>query len=273
MTEDDKLSFLDQPRDETGRFASKQDSQPVAEAPPPAPEPPAETQPALTPEPAPSQPASAPVQPPPGYIPMAAVLDEREKRQKYERELEDMRRKYEEATRKPPQPLDPIADPEAFERSLNERIQQSRWDAITSTSLVSALRTHGREKVTAAEQWVEQQTAANPAFRQTILNQLDPYDFVVQEHQKSLRQQKLGDKDPDEYAIENIRELAKRPEFLKALQDAGLIPAAAPGVSGGVAPSPHPTLPRPSLASAPSAGGKTSTVPVGPGEAFNAVFK
>ena len=262
MTEDDKLSFLDQPRDETGRFASKQDSQPVAEAPPPAPEPPAETQPALTPEPAPSQPASAPVQPPPGYIPMAAVLDEREKRQKYERELEDMRRKYEEATRKPPQPLDPIADPEAFERSLNERIERVRWDAITNASLVAATRHHGPEKVKAAEEWLQSELQSNPALWQTIQRQPDPYDFVVSQHQRTLRLQKIGDEDPESWA----QKWAEANGYIKA-------GTTQPQSAGVVGHPPNPTLPRPSLASAPSAGGKTSTVPVGPGEAFNAVFK
>lgn len=261
MTEE-KLSFLDQPRDETGRFASKQDSQPVDDSPPPAPEPPAAEQPAPIPEPAPSQPASAPVQPPPGYIPMAAVLDEREKRQKYERELEDLRRKYEEATRKPPQPLDPIADPEAFERSLNERIERVRWDAITNASLVAATRHHGAEKVKAAEEWLQSELQSNPALWQTIQRQPDPYDFVVSQHQRTLRLQKIGDEDPESWA----QKWAEANGYIKAGTQQ-------PQSAGVVGHPPNPTLPRPSLASAPSAGGKTSTVPVGPGEAFNAVFK
>ena len=259
MTED-KLSFLDQPRDDTGRFASKDNSQPV-EAPPPASVPPAE-QPAPTLEPAPSQPASAPVQPPPGYIPMAAVLDEREKRQRFERENEELRRKYEEATRRPPQALDPIADPEAFERSLNERIERVRWDAITNASLVAATRHHGADKVKAAEEWLQSELQNNPGIWQQIQRQPDPYDYVVSQHQRTLRLQKIGDDDPDAYA----QKWAEANGYVKA----GTQQPQSAGVTGHSPPS---TLPRPSLASAPSAGGKTSNVPVGPGEAFNAVFK
>jgi len=259
MTED-KLSFLDQPRDDTGRFASKDNSQPV-EAPPPASVPPAE-QPAPTLEPAPSQPASAPVQPPPGYIPMAAVLDEREKRQKYERELEDMRRKYEEATRRPPQALDPIADPEAFERSLNERIERVRWDAITNASLVAATRHHGPEKVKAAEEWLQSELQNNPGIWQQIQRQPDPYDFVVSQHQRTLRLQKIGDDDPDAYA----QKWAEANGYVKA----GTQQPQSAGVAG---PSPHPAPPRPSLASAPSAGSRSPQIPTGPGAAFDAVFK
>jgi len=261
MTEDDKLSFLDQPRDDAGRFASKQDSQPV-EPPPPAPEPPAETQPAPTPEPAPSQPSVAPVQPPPGYIPMAAVLDEREKRQGAQREAEEFRRKYEEATRKPPVPLDPIADPEAFDRSLNERIERVRWDAITNASLVAATRHHGPEKVKAAEEWLQSELQQNPALWQTIQRQPDPYDFVVSQHQRTLRLQKIGDDDPEAWAQ-------------KWAEANGYVKAGTPQPQSAVVTGhpPQSTLPRPSLASAPSAGSKSPNVPVGPGEAFNAVFK
>ncbi len=261
MTEDDKLSFLDQPRDDTGRFASKQDSQP-AEVQPPAPEPPAVTQPAMEPEPAQSQPSGAPVQPQHGYIPIAAVLDEREKRQRFERENEELRRKYEEATRRPQQPLDPIADPEAFERSLNERIERVRWDAITNASLVAATRHHGADKVKAAEEWLQSELQQNPGIWQQIQRQPDPYDYVVSQHQRTLRLQKIGDDDPDAYA----QKWAEANGYVKA----GTQQPQSAGVTGHPQPS---TLPRPSLASAPSAGGKTSNVPVGPGEAFNAVFK
>ncbi len=264
MTED-KLAFLDQPRDDAGRFASKsEDSQPAPmTSEPPVSEPPAVTQPvqeAPTTEPTLSQPASAPVQPPAGYIPIAAVLDEREKRQKFERELEEYKRREAEAQRKPQQPLDPLADPEAFERQLNERIERVRWDAITNASLVAAVRHHGQEKVKAAEEWLQQELQNNPAIWQSIQRQPDPYDFVVTQHQRTLRIAKLGDEDPEAFA----QKWAEANGYVKAGQ------AQAAGVAS---PSPQPALPRPSLASAPSAGGKAPNVPVGPGEAFNAVFK
>ena len=267
MTED-KLSFLDeQPRDDAGRFASKSDNSqpaPVQTPEPPVSEPPAEAPPvqeAPNPEPTLSQPASAPVQPPSGYIPIAAVLDEREKRQKFERELEEYKRKFEEATRKPPQPLDPLADPEAFERQLNERIERVRWDAITNASLVAAVRHHGQEKVKAAEEWLQQELQQNPALWQSIQRQPDPYDFVVSQHQRTLRLQKIGDEDPEAWA----QKWAEANGYQKVTPQ--------PQAAGGAGPSSQPTLPRPSLASAPSAGGRTPSTPTGPGAAFDAVFK
>src|SRR5262245_32651923 len=107
MTED-KLSFLDQPRDDKGRFASS--AEPAAaepQAPPPehhqpppaAPEPPTTD----TSSPAPAAPAA-----PPGYIPLAAALDDRDKRQAAERERDELRRWIEANAPKQQQMLDPL---------------------------------------------------------------------------------------------------------------------------------------------------------------------
>jgi hypothetical protein len=260
MTED-KLSFL---RDEQGRFAPKEDTQPAPEAnsaPPASPEPPPQAPAPDSQTPAPVQPVSGPVQPPPGYIPMAAVLDEREKRQRLERELEEVRRKVE-AAEKPQAPIDPIADPDGFNRQLEMQRAKDRWEIITSLSHATATRQHGAEKVRAAEEWLAGELQSNPHFWTTVQRQVDPYDFVVQQHQRFMRLSKIGDDDPEAWAQ-------------KWAEANGYIKAPTQAVNAGTsAPSPQSTpLPRPSLASAPSAGGKGPSVPVGPGEAFNAVFR
>ncbi len=268
MNEDDKLAFLDQPRDETGRFASKSDTQPATEAfapePPPAPEPPEATPPVQDQEASNGQPSAGNVQPPPGYIPMAALLDERDKRQKYERELETYRKQAEEARRAPPPaPIDPITDPEGFEASINQRLEKARWDAITSVSHSMATRHHGADKVKAAEEWLAGELQNNPHLWQTVQRQVDPYDFVVQQHQRTLRLAKIGDDDPESWA----EKWAAQNGYVKADQQHQ-------AASGGAAPSPTQTpLPKPSLATARSAGGTAPRVPMGPGAAFEGVFK
>ena len=106
MTEDDKMPFLERPRDDSGRFASKEAAPVETPAPQPAPEPVAA--PVETPTPPAEPPATQNASVPPGYIPLAQALDEREKRQALQRELDDFRKKFEEATRKPPEPpIDP----------------------------------------------------------------------------------------------------------------------------------------------------------------------
>lgn len=257
MTED-KLSFLDTPRDDQGRFAPK-DTQPVDDSPPPAePAPPvADAQPALAPDTTPVQPSA----PPPGYIPMAAVLDERDKRQKFERELEDYKRRYEELTRKAPEPVDPIADPDAFNRHIEAQVARAKWDAITSVSYSMALRHHGAEKVKQAEEWLAGELQSNPGMWTQVQRQPDPYDFVVSQHQRTMRLQKIGDEDPEAWA----QKWAEANGYIKAPSQpvadrAALSPQSAP-------------IPKASIASAPSAGGKSPHVPTGPGAAFEAVFK
>jgi hypothetical protein len=255
MTED-KLSFL---RDEQGRFAPNDNTQPVDSGPPPAPPVPPEPQgqPAPASEPAIVQPGA----PPPGYIPMAAVLDEREKRQKFERELAEYKQRFEELTRKAPETVDPIADPEAYNRHVESLVARAKWDAITSVSYAMARKHHGDDKVKQAEEWVSSELQANPGLWQQIQRQPDPYDFVVSQHQRTLRLSKIGDEEPESWA----EKWALANGYTKATSQ----PAAD---RAGPSPQSAPP-PRPSIASAPSAGGKSPHVPTGPGAAFEAVFK
>lgn len=266
MIDEDKLAFLDQPRDDQGRFASKTQEPPaqVEEPAPPAQEQPAEPV-AETPAVQSAEPPAAKATPPEGYIPINAVLDEREKRQALQRELEEFKRKFAEREKQPPAPPpDPIADPEGFQRALDERLAQTQWDATTRISLRFALQSHGAEAVKAAEDWVAEQAQSNPAFIQTIRQQVDPYDFVVKQHKIALRNAKLGDETDLDAAFEKW---AAERGYQKLSEQQ-------PVQSSAAAPSPQSTpLPKPSLATARSAGGTAPRVPMGPGAAFEGVFK
>ena len=269
MTDDNELPFLDQPRDDNGRFASKAEP-PAVETPPPAPEIPPATEPAVAPPGQPAQPQSVEpstvkATPPDGYIPINAVLDEREKRQAAQRELEELKRKFAEQNRQPPQPPpDPIVDPEGFQQMLDDRLAQTQWDATTRISLRFAVQQHGPEAVKAAEDWVKEQVQDNPAFINAIRQQPDPYDFVVRQHKIAQRNAKLGDETDLDAAFE------------KWAADRGYARAgqAMPTASSVGAPSPQSTpLPRPSIASAPAASGGTPKIPTGGGVAFDEVFR
>jgi hypothetical protein len=268
MTDTD-LPFLDQTRDDQGRFAPKQEAAPAQEpAPPPEPkeQPPA---PVTNPEPQAQPPSVEPptvhARPPDGYIPIAAVLDEREKRQALQRERDDWQRKFEEATKQPPPaPIDPIADPEGFERDLQDRFRKAEWDATTRVSLGFAVKQHGAEAVKAAETWVAEMVQANPAFFQTIQAQSDPYDFVVRQHKRHLSLSKMGEDDPETWASK----WAEQNGYVKADQSQGQVSAG----NGASSQQPAP-LPKPSLASAPAASGSALKIPVGQGVAFDEVFK
>ena len=279
MSDDDKLSFL---RDDKGRFAPKEGepAEPTSAAPespepaaPETPEPtpakaetPAPAAPPISPsEPPPvSQPVPVtppPVQVPPGYVPLAAQLDEREKRQRLERDLEDYRRKYEEATKKPVE-LDPVTDPDGFRSHFERELARTRWDTITTMSRNWAMKNHGQAGVEAAEEAVKIEVQQNPGFFQQLQSQADPYDFAVRWHKRKQFTDAMGELAPDEW-------VKKRALEMGLIQPQTASPVAP---AGAASPQPATPLPRPSLATAPAASGNTPKAPTGPGVAFDEVF-
>lgn len=258
---DDKLSFLN--RDEAGRFAPKEPApelpQLEAEKPPqsePAPQAPPETVAPAAPPPPPKP------EVPPGHVPLEALLDTREKAQRAQREAEEYKRKLEELTRKPSTPIDPIADPDGFYRSVEEQRAKDRQDTLFETSWLVAQQQHGEEAVKAAEEWLKDELQSNPGLYQTIARQRHPYDFVVKQHKRSLSVAKLGDDDPDTW----FEKQAKERGYIKLEQQQQALDAAAPSPQRAA-------IPKPSLANAPSAGGNAPKIPVGQGVAFGRLFK
>lgn len=232
-------------RDEQGRFAKAEENEPAPPA-APAPTPQSDAPPAPPPtaSPAPVTPDPAPAsQPKPdGHIPIAALLDEREKRKELERRL----REFEEKQQKQDTPIpDPIADPEGYNARLEEQRTRDKQDLIFRFSEQFAARQHGADVVKQAMEWLGQELQSNPALWPVISSHADPAEHVVQLHKRHLRFAKLGDKDPDEYAREIA--VARRDEFLQLLGQQGA-PAAAPSPQ-----PPKPPPPRPSIASAPAA--------------------
>lgn len=230
-------------RDEQGRFAKEDTTEPAppaAPAPEQSAEPPAPSQPA-TPAPVAPAPQDAPQKPDTGHIPIAALLDEREKRKELERRL----REYEEK-QKTAQPVpDPIADPEGFQQHLDARMTREKQDMVFRFSEQFAARQHGAETVKSAMDWLGQELQTNPALWSTIESHSDPAEHVVQLHKRHLRAAKLGEYDPDEYA----RQWAEKNGYV--LQQPSAQPGAPAAAHSPQPPKPPP--PRPSIASAPAA--------------------
>jgi hypothetical protein len=97
------------PRDEHGRFAPKA----KAEAEPqPAPEPTGVT----------AAPPAAPSQPPEGYVPLAALVDQRLEARQHRQQAEELRKQLEELRKPKAEPVDFYADPDA---AFNQRLQEA----------------------------------------------------------------------------------------------------------------------------------------------------
>lgn len=252
----DKLAFLDEPKGSQGEVAPK--AEPAVVETPPAQ--------ISIPEPA----AAAPIAPPtpepvkpPDHVPLATHLELRESTKALKRELDEIKRRFEEATRAPQQPIDPLMDPEGFKRDLQATVERTRQDVLFETTHTLAVEKFGAETVKAAEQAFGEECQKSPALFQTIAGQRNPYDALVKWHKRQQAFAKIGDDDPETWAEKWAKE--------KGYQ----IPHRNPdGTFVAAPPAPQPaTLPKPSLASAPAASGGAPKTPTGAGVAFDEAFK
>lgn len=212
---------------------------------------------------APTTPVPSPQDSP--FAPLAALLDEREKRQNEQRqrevaekelrELREWRQQQETKARQQPTP-DPAQDPEGFRAFRDAQIQGALWEQRREISHQFAVIKHGEGTVTQAFDWGVQRCDADPTFNFKVSQSKDPVGFVVAEWQ---RDQLLSAMTPEKIAAFQAWEAAQASAPAHAAPSPQL--AAAPA-----APPAQPAAPRPSLVSAPSAA-STSAPIVKDGEA------
>lgn len=242
-----------------GKFVGKQAEAP-AEAPPVAEAPP---EPAPTSEAAPA--ASAETAPNSGFVPLAVVLDTRDKLRAAEAELQQLR------AQKPQPRLGPTVNPDEDPRGAWEEAQALKRQTEVNWSRKLAETVHGPETVREAHEWAFARCDQDPGFNAKIHASQDPYALVMQEHQQFKLMQTLQDP-------------AKRDRLLALLSDDAATAAQTPQDPAQAAPAipPQPasvapvrTAPTPpprSIASA-AAAASAEVVPVGPGQAFDTAFR
>lgn len=147
------------------------------------------------------------------FVPLGELQTEREKRQeaqkgredearlrqqaednarRYEAELSDMRRRIQAQQTPPPEPPDPIMDPEGAYSHLQQQMAHQLLNQSLNISERMARRQHGNEAVNAAFQ------AANQAgMASAFLKSPDPYDDLVTWHKRATAMHRIGD--PDAY--------------------------------------------------------------------------
>jgi hypothetical protein len=248
----DTLGFLDAPEgvnDDAHVAEVVETPEPVAAEPAPVAEP------AAAPEPAPAPTAEAKPDIPPGHAPITALLDEREKRKELERQLQELQRQQ-----TAPKAPDPDEDPDAFNAYRIDQAQTAVLNARLDMSEELAREKHGNETVDAARDWALSRFQNNPAFRDEVLAQRNPWGYAVQQFQRHSALDKLGDAtDIDAFLA------------WKAAQASG-VSTTQPAASVAT-PEPAP-IPSRSLATAPSAGGggAAPVEPTGPGVGYASLF-
>lgn len=217
----------------------------------------AETPEVVTPEPeqgeTPAAPPAAVEQEKPSAIPISALLDERERRQKAEREAEELRqwRTQIEAQQKAKPAPDFFADPD--QRLAYERQQfQAQFTAMKlQQSRFLAEREFGAETVNEAYAYFDR----NPHLSHQFLDHASPFHAAVEFYKRQKVAEEIG-ADPEAWKAQQMATLKEqlRAELMAELQ-------------GTVQPKPR--IPG-SLASAPAAG--KAGEPMTRGSAFDAAF-
>lgn len=211
--------------------------------------PPVEQEPIPAPAPIPEPPAK----PEPGHVPLTAMLDERDKRQAAEKRLAE----YERAQQKPaPTPPDPYEDPAAFADFQTQQTQQHALNIRLDLSEDLARSKHGEEPVNNARDWALAKMAQSPAFNHEVLSHRNPYEFIVQQHQRDQLVAQVQGSDFEEF---------------KAWQAAKAGLTQSQPAATAAPPAPVAAPPR-SLAAATSAGG-LQAIPQGEGVAYDSLFK
>lgn len=169
------------------------------------------------------------------HAPLTALLDEREKRQAAQRELDDLRRKLQDIeAAKQPKP-DFFENPEQALAQERAHFQQMLWNERLNMSEAVARQAHGDGTVDAAVEAFQSAARDNPTMAMELQRQANPYGFVLKWHQRQQLLSEIGE-DPAAYRARIEAEIMERLQ-----QQAPASP-------------PKPAAPPRSLASAPSAG-------------------
>lgn len=224
------------------------------------PEPPSEPETVAEP-PAQVVPAEQP-RPEPGHVPIAALLDTRDKlkaaealAQSREQELAQYRAQQQQPQQRP----DMFEDSDGYDQSVDQRIQSATLNTRLDLSEDFARSRYDDATVDAARDWALSQAKANPVFGQQLLSNRNPYEFAVKEHKRVQALDKLGG------------DTSEIDQFL-AWKAAQAAPAPIAGQPPGQATTVSPSIPPRSLASAPSAGGVSAQVEISPEDAFKDTF-
>ena len=167
-------------RDQSGKFVAKEETGEEKQAEPPA----AERQPEKS-----------------HNVPITALLDEREKRQRLESEISELRRQVQ-ASQPKPEPIDPITDPEGYARTLQSGFQREIVSTKLAQSRFFAEREYGADEVREAFEYFND----HPQQSHALLNEPSPFHAAVEYVRKQKAMQEIGD-DPAAFRTRITEEL------------------------------------------------------------------
>lgn len=242
-------ALSEQPRAPDGKFAPKDTPAPAA----------------VIPEPVPP----APAPPEPSQVPLAALHEERDRRQAAERQLAEFQAKAKPAEPVAPKPIpDVLDDPKGYQTAQDQKIAEQAFEIRRDFSWRFAVKEHGADAMATVKDWAGQKANSDPAFNLQLLQSDDLYETAVTAWKQEQLLSKVQGVDPATFDAF----LAWQASQVGSQTAPPVIPQAIPLTAPAAAsPTPPPTPPPASLAAIPSAGG-IQPVSLDPGEAFEALF-
>ena len=190
------------------------------------------------------------------FVPISALLDERDKRQAETRKREDLEAQLQ-RYQQPQQPEQVPTDPSGIIQYALAEQQRIAFNERLNTSELMARQSHGEEIVSQAQQAFLAAVGQNPMLQQQLQGQIHPYDFVVKWHKQHKLMSEIG-QDPEAWRKSEAEKI--RAQVLAELQGQGVQPAQSS------------QQPPPSVVGRPAAA-RAGSVPTGPGNAFDNLFK
>lgn len=189
-----------QPRDEQGRFTKGEDPQPVDKEPEPPQEQAVEQPAPEEGEPPAPEPQPEPEEPSEISGLKAGISAEREKRQKYERELEQLRAEMQRLQQaNQPEPPDVYEDPDGFKSHSEKQLSQAEQQRINDRVNLSAYyaKKQHEDFDEAMQEW-QKLIQQDPSLYQRAIQQESPAEWAYQQVKTQQFLTKVGD-DPDKY--------------------------------------------------------------------------
>lgn len=200
-----------------------------------------------------------PIRPEPGFVPISALMDERDKRKAAEQRASQF-----DQQRQQPQMPDPFDDPTGFANYQQSLVQQAIVADRFERSNEDAVEKWGESSVQSAIEWAAQRAQQNPSFAAEYMTKSRPVHWIVQQHQRHSMLDQIGDRSLDDFVREYV---SKNPALIA---NAATVAAAAPAVASPQASTPV-RVPR-SLADQGSGPTDVRDVATGPLAAVDAVF-
>lgn len=166
------------------------------------------------------------VEPDPKQVPLAALKEEREKRQALEREFAALKARVDQPQQvqqpqQRQQAPDPYEDPEGYDAFNQARLNAAEFKIAARVSQRFAEKEYGKERVVEAIEWAKQQASQDPTFDYKIGTHESPVEFVVQEYQRSQTLQALQGKSLDDY----LQEQAVAKGWIVSQADGAVVPS------------------------------------------------